>query len=248
MDWIGYADDIALVFEDPIQLQLALNLLDDTFSRYKLKINISKTKTMVFNYQRSETTYPSSIVKFKYLGCTLKYNEPSTGDTELGLRIDSATCKFYEISKNLMNHRIMLETRVKVMNALVRSRITYSCEAWVLTQRQERRINASYMAMLRKMVRGGYRRVPETNKFQLSNAEILARCKTEPLLDFVARQQTKFVEHVIQLDERRSIKKLLFNNSDYRKRGRQKTLYNVVVKNEKITPHEFNRNAVSKKK
>ena len=140
----------------------------------------------------------------------------------------------------------MLTTRVKVMNALVHSRLTYSCETWVLTQRQKKHINASYIAMLRKMVRGGYRRVPETYKFELSNAEILRRCKTESLSNYVARQQLKFVERMIQGDERRTTKRLLFNNNTSKKPGRKQTLHSIVLQNENTTSDELNRNIISK--
>ena len=40
VDWIGYADDLVLVFNDADNLQRGLNLLNETFERYKLNINI----------------------------------------------------------------------------------------------------------------------------------------------------------------------------------------------------------------
>ena len=79
----------------------------------------------------------------------IKYNEPSTGDDELQTRIDASNCKFYESGKNLMNYKIALETRVKIFNSLVRSRLTYACQTWSLTQRQQNHMNATYGSMLR---------------------------------------------------------------------------------------------------
>ena len=131
---------------------------------------------MIFNHQYLNEDYPDSIVKindtpvdnvssFKYLGCNIEYNEPAIGDAELELRIDTANCKFYELGKNMMNRKIALNTRVKILNALVRSRLTYSCQVWKLTKRQVNHINAAYMSMLRKMVEGGYRRKIGTYNF-----------------------------------------------------------------------------------
>ena len=37
---------------------------------------------------------------FKYLGCSIKYGEPSTEDSEREMRIDTAQCKFYEREEN----------------------------------------------------------------------------------------------------------------------------------------------------
>ena len=45
IDWSRYADDLLLVFEIAKELQKALILLNDTFKRFHLQINIGKTKT-----------------------------------------------------------------------------------------------------------------------------------------------------------------------------------------------------------
>ena len=62
IDWIGYADDIVLFFEDTKNMQDTLDLLTTTFDRFSLKLNSSKTKTMIFSYDEIGTEYPNSIV------------------------------------------------------------------------------------------------------------------------------------------------------------------------------------------
>ena len=47
IDWSGYADDLMLFFEDEKSLGNGLRILDKVFSKYRLKINTSKTKTMI---------------------------------------------------------------------------------------------------------------------------------------------------------------------------------------------------------
>ena len=114
MDWLGYADDLVLMLETREDLQKALSILDTTLTRFKMEINITKTKTMVLNHQHLSDTYPTSIVKlngndvknvevFLYLGSKIKYDEPATGDTELELRVNVSEAKFYEHSQNFMN-------------------------------------------------------------------------------------------------------------------------------------------------
>ena len=44
---------------------------------------------------------------FKCLGCNIKYDEPSTGDSELEMRIDTVQCKFYEFGKKMMNFKTL---------------------------------------------------------------------------------------------------------------------------------------------
>ena len=152
MDWVGYADDLGLVFEDVENLQKGLGALDESFKRYHLTINVTKTKTMILNYQHINndcTTYPKTIStlknipvenvsKFRYLGDEIKYNEPSTGDAEIELRIEVAEHKFYELSKKFFNNYIRIKTRVKILNSIVRSRLTYSCQTWNLNSETNR--------------------------------------------------------------------------------------------------------------
>jgi hypothetical protein len=83
---------------------------------------------MIFNQQAiDEQEYPSTIVSlsgealenvkvFRYLGCDIKFDEPSTGEAELNLRTDAATGKFYALSRNMINSKINMKTRVMMIN------------------------------------------------------------------------------------------------------------------------------------
>ena len=257
IDWLGYADDLVLLFEDAKNLRLGLETIYSTFKNYELCLNVPKTKTMILNYPDTENDYPNTIAhlnktpienvkSFKYLGCILTYDEPSTGNPELDMRIDAAHCKFYELGKNFMNQRIGLVTRVKVFNALVRSRLTYSCQTWTLTKKQTSRMNAAYVSLLRRMVRGGFARKEGTYHYELTNSDIIKKCETEDIHAFMARQQRNFAAHIIRGDDRRITKRLLFNNDVTRKPGRSNTLYKTVIENERKTPNEFNMNALSR--
>ena len=113
MDWVEYADDLNLLFEDNVNLQRGLQALHATFFRYDLAINVSKTKTMILNPKsitNPSQIHPKSIASlnnipienvtnFRYLRDEIKFDEPSTGDAEINLRIDVAENKFYELRK-----------------------------------------------------------------------------------------------------------------------------------------------------
>ena len=109
-------------------------------------------------------TYPKSICNlnrktvenvevFRYLGDDIRYDQPSTGDSEIDLRISLAEAKFNQLWKKLTNRKILLSTRIYILNTMVRSRLTYSCQTWNITQHQKERIDATYNNMLRKMIR-----------------------------------------------------------------------------------------------
>ena len=52
-----------LVLENEKELQRALIVLNDTFERFHLQINVGKTKTMIVNFHQHNdiSTYPEAI-------------------------------------------------------------------------------------------------------------------------------------------------------------------------------------------
>ena len=264
IDWSGYADDLELYFEDATNMQRALILLNDTFNRFHLQINVSKTKTMIANYKytnANEETYPASIINlnnipvenvkiFRYLGDDIKFNEPSTGDTEIDLRISVAESKFVQLTKTLCNRNTNLVTRVYILNAMIRSRLTYSCQTWNINQQQMNRIDTAYMNMLRKMINNGYKRnnVLESDfRYVLSNNDILTICKTENILEYVRRQQMKYLAHIARRPNSTFIKRLLFSDVKTTKRGRPiVTLEGQVLEYVQMSADEFYKKALKK--
>jgi len=260
LPWCGYADDLILFLLDTKGLQRATELLDEVFTNFGLSINVSKTESMIMNQSSDE--YPNSIVnlkqsplnnvrEFKYLGSYLHYDEPNTGDVELNHRIQMANCKFAELSNLLQNFRINLRTRVKFLNSFVRSRLTYSCQNWNLSSGQYDRLDVCYRVLLRRMVRGGFKRVNEfENEFQYrySNAKIHDLCKSKDVSDFVKEQQFNYASHVVRMSLNRSTKQLAFNDDKYTKRGRStQTLIEQVVLNKNTTIDDFCNMAIKRK-
>ena len=96
---------------------------------------------MILNFKDlNQQEYPDSLCEldkckiknvklFKYLGSNIDYRDASTGDNEINQRLDSAEAKFYEHSKKLLNYKVHLRTRVVILNALVRSRLTRRTDA-----------------------------------------------------------------------------------------------------------------------
>ena len=113
ISWVGYADDIVLVFEDALSMQNGLLALNETFNRFGLKINCTKTKSMIFNFDGPDSYYPQTICSLEgnvidYLNASNNYNDPHTGDSKINQKIGYAKCKFYEHAKMLMNYCINL--------------------------------------------------------------------------------------------------------------------------------------------
>ena len=240
VDWVGYADDLILIFDDELSLSRGISILNETFENFRLRINARKTKTMILNQKYEEREYPKTICslgeevienveKFRYLGCEIKQDEPSTGQTELNLRSDVAECKFYSLSRNLLNKKINLNTRTLMLNALVRSRLLYSCQTWSCTKAQMNNVNATYLSFLRKMVKGGYRRKDNSWAYVFNNNDLLRMAGAEDVHTFVGKQQVKFVMKVIRKDNESIQKRLLFNDNDATKRGPKTNLMSSIL-------------------
>lgn len=262
-DWAGYADDLILTFEDQENLQKGLTELDELFSRYHLKINVSKTKTMIINHNPTNNIladYPTSMVtlhnkpienvkQFRYLGNEIKFNEPKTGDAEINLRISLAENKFNELSGKFTNRKFNIKTRVEIMNSIVRSRLLYNCQTWSTTKQQMGKISSSYCKMLRRMVNNGFKRKVGTEfHYHYTNEEILSICKTESISNYISRQQAKYLAHIARKPNTSIIKRLHFNDNKTIKQGRPiNTLETEVLQNLDITADKFYLDALLRK-
>ena len=255
-DWIGYADVLVIAFSDNQNLQIGLNILQSVFTRFGLAMIVGK-KTMIMNYNGEPEQYPSCIVKvdgevvenvkvFKYLGSQVHYGQHTTGDTEITTRIDMAESKFYEYGKKLMNFKIKLSTRILILNSLVRSRLTNGCQTWILSSAQRDRLNSSYTSMIRKMVRGGYKRKEDEWGYQMTNQKLLELCNTESISAFTARQKQRYLAHIIRLPDTSITKRIAFNSDLPTRPGRRTTFLKSVLQIDGSSIQSFARKAVEK--
>ena len=189
---------------------------------------------------------------FRYLGNDVKHDQPSTGDDEIDLRIVVAQNKFNQMSKRLQNRKIYLKTRIYLLNTMVRSRLTYSCQTWNINTHQQQRIQSTYIAMLRRMIREGFAKKIDENgnatfAYTLTNDDVLEICKTEDVLTFIKQQQENYLGHIARQKNTSIVKRLLFNDNKNTKRGRpSKTLEDYVL--EGRSADKFYREALQRRK
>ena len=92
-----------------------------TFTRFHLKVNISKTETQIINQkdEKPKRPYPTTIINiddnhinnvdtFKYLGAKINSSEAGTGWTEINFRINSAKAQFAQRKNLFTNFNISL--------------------------------------------------------------------------------------------------------------------------------------------
>ena len=164
---ILYADDIVLMCNNVDELAEIVNIYDQNFARFGLKIATSKTETMAFNVPEEVKAQPSlisvggvalkNVCTFKYLGHMITNNNEDPSHY-LHFRIYSAFKKWNELKHVVTDRRILMSTRTKILEACVRSRLLYSVQAWQLSATEQNKIESLWHGFLRKMVTNGFKR------------------------------------------------------------------------------------------
>ena len=235
----AYADDLVLFFSDNENLLDGIDTLNDTFFEFGLIIKATKTKIMIFNFSEN-IPYPETICKlsgvnidnvktFFYLGAIIQYNNAGVGEEEITHRIAAAKSAFQQHKHILRNFNIHLSTRIQFLNAFVRTfRLTYRCSAWSVTKQQLQKCVVCYKTMLRKMLRNGFN---QTNnyKFTITDKVLLKTCTTTNVSDFIKSQQRKYLAHVIRKFDNATTKKLIFEDSIRKKKGRPNNSLKINV-------------------
>lgn len=131
-----YADDTAILATNAADLQHTLNIFDQYCNTWKLKINISKTKVLIFNGNARDYKYTFKIGKyvlenvkeFKYLGVTFsKLNNFKT--TKAQLKQQATKAMYFVLAKSKDNN-LSIECKLKMFESMVLPILLYGCEVW----------------------------------------------------------------------------------------------------------------------
>ena len=198
-----------------------------------------------------------NVTHFTYLGAVISYSEPGTSEKELDRRIGLAHSKFSELKKLLCNYNLKLNIRVKFYDVYVRSRLCYCCETWTLTQKQYNRIEAVHFQFLRRIIRGGMAKKSSNKEiadaklkskkggdqtalesvnwaWKLNNDKIITISKTSKIVDYIEKQNIRWVAHVIRSSNDTLAKQLMFVDEKFCKVGfHHQTVYENVIKIQK---------------
>ena len=227
--WILYADDAVLFCKTIREAEQLLLIINNTFNRFGLTISYKKTKTQVFNDKEmaARDTLLSigehvieNVHEFVYLGQVITNDEKGCFTQH---RIARATAKFNELRTVLTDRKVNLRTRRKLLEACVRSRLTYGTQAWYPNAEQLRKLEACWIQLQRSMINGGWKRkeTPEDTEevdysFVYTNNDVLMIMKTAPLCNFIQAQYLKYIAHICRSPNTSIPKKILFSKSNHK--------------------------------
>ena len=136
---LPFADDIDALAEDKQELDVLVEYLDKTCSKYKMKMSAEKTELLtnsVNGIQREikvKWQKLGTVTSFKYLGVVVL---DDSSKPEVLSMIAQAIVALTKL-KPIWRDNISLGSKVKLMHSLVISIFLYACESWTLTAKLE---------------------------------------------------------------------------------------------------------------
>ena len=131
-----YADDTVIFAESPDKMQISLNNFQEYCKLWKLDVNVSKTKVMVFSKRKNRQNHrfvlndkTLDIVDFfTYLGINFKFNGCFV-NARKGL-IEQALKSIFSTFRKIRNQAIPVDIQLKLFDSLVEPILLYGSEIW----------------------------------------------------------------------------------------------------------------------
>ena len=248
---IMYADDILLLGRSRDEIEGMMANILDTFTAFGLTLADDKTVTMTWNTP-IETQEQQSLIKlgttdlenvnqFKYLRHWMT-DDPKKPQY-ISQQISQAWAKWAEIKHILTDNEVWLWIRVKMLESMIRSRLTYAVQSSKLKAAESKKLDSIWTNFCRKLLKGGYKRKKPPKKkpkkkgrkkknalappvedeadedvewsFCYTNEQVLKICKTAPISEFCQRRHIKYLAHITRMPNSNEQKRWLFTESEH---------------------------------
>ena len=133
-----YADDLIIMSTSHEALQKCIHNLEVYCDKWKLEVNMKKTKILIFNKQGSlikrhtffyRGNKIENVTEYKYLGFTFTASGSST--TGIATLVKQAKKSWFAIRHYLFNSRNRdINTHLSLFDSQVKPILLYACEAW----------------------------------------------------------------------------------------------------------------------
>lgn len=131
-----YADDTILISDTAEGLQLSLDILERYCSLWKLEVNDSKTKIIIFAKRKPRTQFEfryqglllEIVDEFKYLGVVFQSNG-NFSKHKLYAK-NQAQKAMFDVLRNSRNSSLPIDVQLHLFDTVVDPILTYGCEVW----------------------------------------------------------------------------------------------------------------------
>ena len=225
--WIlMFADDIAFITDNDDQMQIALQIIDSTFSEWGLEMSLKKTKVM--HLQADAGTECSGnqlsiargqiefVSQFKYLGSLSSVN--LSMQPEIANRLAKAGGAFHGLVRLWGDKHLSRKVKLSIYKTVVQATLLYGCETWAVPKAMISMLDTFQMRCLR--------RICGISLWQkMTNESVRKMCSIEAISNIVQYRRLRWLGHLARMGDERLPKQLLFGtmlstNNRSRKRGR----------------------------
>ncbi len=212
-----YADDIALMSDDPEELQDMVTALDSAFRRWGLLISVAKTKTLTVHVSMpGEGTVAVPVIfigtqriehldKFRYLGQVIASDGKIKG--EVSRRLGLAHAAFTRVDKRGIwtDKAISRRTKLALYKVTIRTILLYCSEPWTTGTADLQRFETTQMSCLRHIY-GDRSWGPESTPY----AELRTRCQMPSIRNLVTYHRLRWLGKVCRMSDDRLPLRTLF--------------------------------------
>lgn len=227
-----FADDIVLVGEDALEVQSRLGKWRERLENVGLKISRTKTEDLFCDFGGPSSFSPIALngvslpvcSDFRYLGSLIQ-NDGEI-DRDVKKRMNAGWMKWRQVSGTTCDPRMPLKLKGKIYKTIIRPVVLYGSECWATKERDERRVHATEMRMLRWMC-------GVTRMDKIRNEYIRGSLKVAPVTEKMRSNRLAWYGHVMRREESHVTRKVMNMNVDgYRSRGRPKKRWMDCVKDD----------------
>ena len=203
-----YADDQVLLASSEEELQEMVNILCGTLERKGMKVNVSKTKAMVFERDDCGTECKimiegekvEQVKEFVYLGSA--FTKDGKCETDIERRVNAGNMVNGALRAFMSSEKVSKKARLAVHRGVLVPTLMYGSESWVWQAKHKSRINAVEMRALRSME-------GVTLKDRIRNSVIRERVGVKvDVVTRIERSMLSWFGHVERMDERRLTKQI----------------------------------------
>ena len=155
---LRYADDTTLICNSRHELLDLLRRIKVASEKKGLLLNTKKTKIMVVDRNRTKGDFTidgqqiEEVSQFEYLGSMINNIGDDTDTVKIKRRLEIARSTVQSMQNIWKSRGISISLKVRLLNAVAFSIVSYGCESWALTKNDRKRVDAFEMWCYRRLL------------------------------------------------------------------------------------------------
>lgn len=205
---LRFADEIDIMEVRRDVLQENVNILHTAGEAAELRINIGKTKTLVFGSELIEEQIKvgnedlENVTELEYLGSLLSW------DNDCGKEIKKRIAKALGYKNVWRSEKISVKTKPNISRTYIFSILLYACESWTLRKHDRDKLMAFDTRCYRRILHIRWQQ-------KITNEEVRRRVKCQRnVLQMVMERKLNFFGHICSMNNTLLIKQVVFGMID----------------------------------